>query len=175
MSKSTSMLPTLAGGSGVLAHTLTDADLMKVVDATTLNADRDRKVTLGELKAYFTGTFADAENTTPVTIAQQPAPFTSIVSLTLEAGTWELSGLVLLGGATVTTNVGVFFGGPSGVARVQQLQPVVAVLSGSSINAVLPPCTVVVTGVGTVVHIYGSVTTSTTITAQGWMHARRLP
>jgi hypothetical protein len=53
MSKSTSMLPTLAGGSGVAAHTLVDADLMKVVDAVTLNADRDRKVTLGELKAFF--------------------------------------------------------------------------------------------------------------------------
>lgn len=53
MSKSTSMLPTLAGGSGVAAHTLVDADLMKVVDAVTLNADRDRKVTLAELKAFF--------------------------------------------------------------------------------------------------------------------------
>lgn len=53
MSKSTSMLPTLAGGSGVAAHTLVDADLMKVVDAVTLNADRDRKVTLGELKGYI--------------------------------------------------------------------------------------------------------------------------
>lgn len=54
MSKSTSMLPTLAGGSGVAAHTLVDSDLMKVVDSVTLNADRDRKVTLGELKAFFT-------------------------------------------------------------------------------------------------------------------------
>lgn len=53
MSKSTSMLPSLAGGSGVAAHTLVDADLVKVVDAVTLNADRDRKVTLAELKAFF--------------------------------------------------------------------------------------------------------------------------
>lgn len=53
MSKSTSMLSSLAGGSGVAAHTLVDADLMKVVDAVTLNADRDRKVTLGELRSYF--------------------------------------------------------------------------------------------------------------------------
>lgn len=53
MSKSTSMLPSLAGGSGVAAHALVDADLMKVVDAVTLNADRDRKVTLAELWAYM--------------------------------------------------------------------------------------------------------------------------
>ena len=53
MSKSTSMLPSLAGGSGVAAHTLTDADLMKVVDAVTMNADRDRKMTLAELKAFL--------------------------------------------------------------------------------------------------------------------------
>ena len=53
MSKSTSMLPSLAGGSGVAAHALVDSDLMKVVDAVTLNADRDRKVTLAELKAFF--------------------------------------------------------------------------------------------------------------------------
>jgi hypothetical protein len=52
MPKSTSMLPTLAGGSGVTAHALTDSDLMKVVDATTLNANRDRQMTLAELKAF---------------------------------------------------------------------------------------------------------------------------
>lgn len=53
MSKSTSMLPSLAGGSGVAAHTLTDSDLMKVVDAATMNANRDRKMTLAELKSYM--------------------------------------------------------------------------------------------------------------------------
>lgn len=51
MSKSIPMLPSLAGGSGVAAHVLTDNDLMWVVDAETLDADRDRKMTLGELKA----------------------------------------------------------------------------------------------------------------------------
>ena len=44
MSKSTSMLPTLAGGSGVSAHTLVDADLMKVVDAATLIRAREKGV-----------------------------------------------------------------------------------------------------------------------------------
>lgn len=65
MSKSTSMLPTLAGGSGVAAHTLADADLMKVVDAETLNADRDRKVTLAELRAFLS-----APNYTLYTMAE---------------------------------------------------------------------------------------------------------
>lgn len=60
MSKSTSMLPSLAGDSGVAAHTLTDADLMKVVDAATLNANRDRKMTLAELKSYI-GISAETE------------------------------------------------------------------------------------------------------------------
>ena len=51
MSKSLPMLPSLAGGSGVAAHALVDTDLLWLVDAATLDADRDRKVTLAELKA----------------------------------------------------------------------------------------------------------------------------
>lgn len=53
MAKSVPMLPTLAGGSGVAAHVLTDDDLLHVVDATTLNANRDRQMSLGELKAFI--------------------------------------------------------------------------------------------------------------------------
>ena len=58
MSKSLPMLPSLAGGSGVAAHALDDADLVHVVDAVTLDADRDRKVTLGELRALLFGAIA---------------------------------------------------------------------------------------------------------------------
>jgi len=47
------MLPTLAGGSGVAAHALTDNDLLHVVDAETLNANRDRQMSLGELRTHF--------------------------------------------------------------------------------------------------------------------------
>lgn len=53
MAKSVPMLPTLAGGSGVAAHVLTDDDLLHVVDATTLNANRDRQMSLGELRTHF--------------------------------------------------------------------------------------------------------------------------
>jgi len=58
MSKSLPMLPSLAGGSGVAAHALTDNDLLWMVDASTLDADRDRKVTLGELRALLFGSIA---------------------------------------------------------------------------------------------------------------------
>ena len=56
MSKSLPMLSSLAGGSGVAAHALTDNDLVHVVDAVTLDADRDRKVALGELRTFVLGT-----------------------------------------------------------------------------------------------------------------------
>jgi len=54
------MLPTLAGGSGVAAHALTDADLLHVVDAETLNENRDRQMTLGELKSFVATDLSDA-------------------------------------------------------------------------------------------------------------------
>lgn len=57
--KTIPMLPSLSGGSGVAAHTLVDADLAWVVDGVTSDANRDRKATLAELKAYFQDTLPD--------------------------------------------------------------------------------------------------------------------
>ena len=98
MSKSTSMLPSLAGGSGVAAHTLVDADLMKVVDAVTLNADRDRKVTLGELKAYLS-----APNYTLYTMAES-AYTQAVTNNVLEITGLDASAVYALEGSVEVRN-----------------------------------------------------------------------
>lgn len=90
MAKSVPMLPTLAGGSGVAAHALTDNDLLHVVDATTLNANRDRQMTLGELKAF---TSADLSDALDAEIADREAADIALAA--------TQSGLITAGGLTI--------------------------------------------------------------------------
>lgn len=126
MSKSTSMLPSLAGGSGVASHALVGADLMKVVDAVTLNADRDRKVTLDELKAFLVApdvTALDGRldalepkvSALQTYVVNSPASTTiadltvetALATVTLTEGVWVVSGQasLLLGvGANVSAS-----------------------------------------------------------------------
>lgn len=98
MSKSIPMLPSLAGGSGVAAHALVDTDLMWVVDAETLDADRDRKATLAELGVKFRDQTHIVRYSAIATIAsvnQATDQILATVSVaSLPAGTWELYGWV---------------------------------------------------------------------------------
>lgn len=100
MSKSLPMLPSLAGGSGVAAHALVDTDLLWLVDAATLNADRDRKVTLGELgtKLRDQNHVAKAGAIALVASVGQGADqhLTSVDVAGLPVGTWLLTGWVEL-------------------------------------------------------------------------------
>ena len=61
MSTTIPNLPSLAGGSGVPAHTLTGSDLLILVDANTGNTNRDRKVTVTELTSLEATARADAD------------------------------------------------------------------------------------------------------------------
>lgn len=98
MSKSIPMLPSLAGGSGVAAHVLTDNDLLWVVDAETLDADRDRKMTLGELKAATVDTALTGKVSALQTLVTADVYGVSydgitgidrvLTSVSLVAGTW---------------------------------------------------------------------------------------
>ena len=129
MPKSIPMLPSLAGGSGVAAHTLTDNDLLWMVDASTLDADRDRKVTLAELKAAIVDTALTAKVAALQTLVTADVYGVSydgitgidrvLTSVSLSAGTWlvTLDASVKMPTAGDTAGVAMIWSGAAFASR----------------------------------------------------------
>lgn len=201
MSKSTSMLPPLAGGSGVLAHTLTDADLMKVVDAVTLNANRDRKVTLAELKAAIVApsvtaldarvlvleadkpsldalkAYADAATYTPTGLTSGvPTVALQLAFPGTTAGVWEVSGMVdVLAATGAETIVEVGYNPSGGVTQYHTVRSNHVIPADKHTTAIIPPSTITVTsGSGRYIEIYVTAKVAGAFAISATMHARRL-